>query len=230
MSETRESKFSRRAVMAMGAISGAGTLAVLGGVAGDEAAATGASTSALAATHRGLTYLGIDGLDFWPIVASQRLYEDITGVKLSASNRLFAPLMLPVGSAIVEISASYQQQPIMEISKRPLFSGTPGTAPIQVFQKSVQISPGGPFASTEQISPAIVLAADATYMVSAFLTPGSAIFGVRVGYRPPTQSFVPFTGADFRILNTQRAAESFSPTLRGPSRRDWPALVPRSSI
>jgi hypothetical protein len=104
--------------MAMGAISGAGALAVLGGVVGpEEAAATGESTFALAATHRGLTYLGIDGLDFWPIVASQRLYEDITGVKVSASDRIFASLLLPVGSAITEISASYQQQPIMEISR-----------------------------------------------------------------------------------------------------------------
>jgi hypothetical protein len=212
MSDTRASKFSRRAVMAMGAVSGVGALAVLGGVASvDEAAAAADSGLALAALRRGITYLGIDGLDFWPIVASERLYEDITGVKLSSSGRLFAPLLLPVGSAVVEISASYQTQPIIEISKRPLFSGTPGTAPVQVFQKSMQISPGGPFASTEQISPAVVLAANATYLVSAFLTPGSAIFGVRVGYRPPTQSFLPFTGANHRFLNTQASGGKLVP-------------------
>lgn len=216
MTETRKSRFSRRTVMAMGAVSGAGALAVLGGMAStDEAAAAGDGTLALAALRRGITYLGMDGLDFWPIVASQRLYEDITGVKLSASGRLFAPLLLPVGSAIIEISASYQTQPIIEISKRPLFSGTTGTAPVQVFQKSMQLSPGGPFASTEQISPAVVLAADATYMVSAFLTPGSAIFGVRVGYRPPTQSFVPFAGANPRFLNTQASG---GPLVSGVTR------------
>jgi hypothetical protein len=59
---------------------------------------------------------------------------------------------------------------------------------------------------------AVVLAPNSTYLVSAFLTPDSSIIGVRV-YRPPTQSFVPFTGADFRILNTKASGGILQPNV-----------------
>src|SRR5262249_4225240 len=61
-----------------------------------------------------------------------------------------------------------------------------------------------PFASTLNVTPNVVLAPNATYLVSAFLTPGASILGVRVGYRPPVQSFIPFSGGSPRILDTRQ--------------------------
>jgi len=214
MSEKDNLSVTRRELMTIGTVSGVSAVALLSGMdTAAEARGSGDSTAAVAALKQGVTYLGMDCLDFWPIVASQRIYQDLTGVQGDPNDRIWAPLLLPVGSTIVDISASYQVQPIIEISRRPLFSGQPATAPTQVFQTSLPASPGGPFASTVAVSPAVVLAANSTYLVSAFLTPGSSIIGVRVGYRPPTQSFVPFTGANFRILNTQASGGILQPNV-----------------
>ena len=196
---------SRRSFVELGVLSGLSALAALGAsetsAHAQQEVSTGPGAFALAAPNPALTYLGLDALDFWPIDASQRIYQDTTGVQGAVNDRIWAPLLLPVGSTIFQISASYQQQPIIEISRRPLFSGTTGTAPVQVFQQSFPASPGGPFASTVNLNPAIVISTGATYLVSAFLTAGSSIFGVQIGYRPPTQSFVPFTGTTPRIFS-----------------------------
>lgn len=212
-------EFTRRALMELGTISGLGAIAALSGgispAGAVEAAGPAVGPQALGAQLPGLTYIGLDALAFWPVVASQRIYQDITGVQGNANDRIWAPLSLPVGSTISQISASYQVQPIIEISRRPMFSGVTATAPIQVFQQSFPASPGGPFASTVNLSPAVVITAGATYLVSAFLTPGSSIIGVQLGYRPPTQSFVPFTGASPRIFNS---VTSGGPLLPGVSR------------
>ena len=203
--------FTRRALIEAGTLSGLAALAALSGVAPHAQAAEtlGAVTpAALGSLLPGLTYIGFDALAFWPTIASHRIYQDITGVQGNANDRIWAPLSLPVGAAISQISASYQVQPIIEISRRPMFSGTTATAPTQVFQKSFQASPGGAFASTVNLSSPVVITSNATYLLSAFLTPGSSIIGVQIGYRPPTQSFQPFTGATPRIFNGGLAANS----------------------
>jgi len=175
---------------------------------------------ALSPNVAGLVYQNIDAQAFWPEFGmavntppnAQRIYADATGSQPGAVNtRIWAPLPIPVGSIIFQISAAYQGQPIIEISKRTLFStGGPGTPPTQAFQQSFPASPGGSFASTVTLPNPVVLAADSTYTVSAFCTAGASLFGVSVGYLPPTLSFYQFGGDDPRVLDTRVAGGKFN--------------------
>src|SRR5689334_3730760 len=108
---------SRRAVLGAGALAGAAAFAVL---LGDHSPAE----AALGAALPGLTYMGIDAQAFWPTKAQDRIYQDATGSQpLNAPDRIWAPLQLPAGSVVKQMSASYVGQPFMEINERPMFSG-----------------------------------------------------------------------------------------------------------
>jgi hypothetical protein len=197
----------RNLLLGMGAVAGAGAALASMPTWGHAAAPAYAPQrpEALGAAIPGLTYLNIDAQAFWPSVAAGRVYQDLTGSQPPVNDRIWAPLPLPVGSTIHQISAAYQGQPIIEISKRPLFNtGLPGTAPSQDFQKSFTISPGGAFASTETLPTPVTIQSDATYTISAFCTVGASVFGVSIGYVPPTQSFVPFAGTP-RVVDTRAA-------------------------
>ncbi|MCU1365830.1 MAG: hypothetical protein JWN39_1469 [Ilumatobacteraceae bacterium] len=164
----------------------------------------------LAAQIPGLTYLTIDAQQFWPSTAAQRVYQDTTGSQPNPNDRLWAGLPLPVGSVIYQISVGYQTQPIIEISRRKITQPNPATAPIQVYQKSLPLSPGGPTSSTVNLTGTgaeapVLIEADSSYTISAFCTAGSSIFNVQIGYVPPTQSFVPFTGTP-RVFDSRLAA------------------------
>jgi len=215
-------RLSRRKMLAgLGALAGAGV--VIGSAPIPAGAAppdpiTIKRLEALGTPISALTYLNIDAQAFWPTLGmapvanstAQRIYQDATGSQPAQVNsRLFAPLPIPVGSVIFEVSAAYQGQPILEISRRPLFStGAPGTAPVTDFQQSFPASPGGALASTVLLQSPIVLADDSTYTVSGFFTAGASIFGVRIGYLPPTAGFFPFSGATPRILDTRQPGQT----------------------
>lgn len=159
---------------------------------------------AVAAPIAGLTYLGIDAEQFFPSGnPSNRLYEHATGTKLVNSGTLHAALPLPAGSVLYQVNTGYQGQPVLTIHKRTLQQPQSSTGPAQVFQQSVEASPGGPFSSTINLPAPIVVDRESTYTLSYFVSPGQAIFGATVGYLPPTQSFVPFAGGEPRVLDTR---------------------------
>jgi hypothetical protein len=192
---------SRRDLIGIGAAVG-GAAAVLGAIGG-PATAIGLSDvpQALGAVLPGSTYLNIDAYGFFPDRAQDRVYQVPTGSQpISSGQRIWAPLPIPAGSIITQISASYQGQPIIEISRRPLFSGVAATAPTQVFQQTLPASPGGPLASTLAV-PNLVIDQTATYTVSAYCLPGDSILGVSIGH---LTGYVPFTGADPRVLDSRK--------------------------
>ena len=198
MSE-QPSGISRRDLIGMGAaVSGAA--AVVGAIGGPAALALPDVPQALAAALPGSTYLNIDAYGFFPDRAQDRVYQDLTGSQpISPGKRIWAPLPIPAGSIITQISASYQGQPIIEISRRLLFSGVAATAPVQVFQQTLPASPGGPLASTLAV-PNLVIDQTATYTVSAYCLPGDSILGVSIGY---LTGYVPFSGTDPRVLDSR---------------------------
>lgn len=153
----------------------------------------------------GLTYVGIDAFGFFEDDGT-RLYQNLGGTQPDPANRrIWAPLTLPAGSVVHQMNVGYQQQPIAEISRRPITQTNPALAPAQVFQKTLQGSPGGPFSSTENLPTPVTIQPDSTYTVSFYCGPGSSVFGCTIGYLPPTQSFVPFTGTP-RVLDTRGGA------------------------
>ena len=145
----------------------------------------------------GLTYIAIDAQEFWPSVASTRVYQDITGSQPAAGDRLWAVLPLPAGSVIYQISAGYQVQPVLEISRRKIAQPTPAVAPtpIPFGVANLPASPGGPTSATINLASPITIEADSSYTVSVLCSAGSSVFNVQIGYLPPTQSFVPLPAA-----------------------------------
>jgi hypothetical protein len=159
---------------------------------------------AVAAPISGLTYLGVDAEQFFPSGnPSNRLYENSTGTKLVSSGTLHAALPLPAGSVLYQVNTGYQGAPVLTIYKRTLQQPPNSTGPEQVFLQTVTPSPGGPFSSTINLPNPITIEREATYTLSYFVSVGQAVFGATVGYLPPTQSFMPFSGGDPRVLDTR---------------------------
>jgi hypothetical protein len=188
----RPDGITRRTALGLGLA--AGTTAAIAGtnaLRNEFVSAAPLAPQALAAPIAGARYLGIDAYAFFPDKAADRVYQDLTGSQpVTPGRRIWAPLPLPAGSIIVQLSASYQGQPIMEISRRPLFSGTAATAPAQVFQQSMNPSPGGPFASSVVV-PNLEIDREATYTISAYCSAGTSVIGASVGY---LEGFTPFRG------------------------------------
>ncbi|MCU1399034.1 MAG: hypothetical protein JWN62_2143 [Acidimicrobiales bacterium] len=166
----------------------------------------------LAAQIPGLTYITIDAQQFWPTIAGERVYANGTGTQPTNPNdRVWAALPLPAGSIVYQMSVGYQGAPFMEINQRKINQPFPATAPIAVFQKQLQASPGGPVSTTVNMNGTLLeapvtIASDSSYTVSMlYSTPGSSIFNVQIGYLPPTQSFMPFTGTP-RVFDSRLAA------------------------
>jgi hypothetical protein len=197
----RPDGITRRTALGLGLA--AGTTAAIAGtnaLRNEFVSAAPLAPQALAAPIAGARYLGIDAYAFFPDKAADRVYQDLTGSQpVTPGRRIWAPLPLPAGSIIVQLSASYQGQPIMEISRRPLFSGTAATAPAQVFQQSMNPSPGGPFASSVVV-PNLEIDREATYTISAYCSAGTSVIGASVGY---LEGFTPFRGTVPRILDTR---------------------------
>jgi hypothetical protein len=186
------SDFSRRTLLGAGVLAGTAAVSALLGEMSPAKAA-------LATDTPGLTYVGVDAQAFWPSVASDRYYDDAIGTGTTVSNtRIWAPLHLPLGSVIRQISISYYGQPIMEISSRSM---TAGGAPTPLFQQTVPASGGLGTATYDLTSPVLVQSAH-TYTTGAFLTAGASIVGVQIGYSPPTLGFHPATRANPRIFDT----------------------------
>jgi hypothetical protein len=205
----REGVSRRRVLLGLGAAAGAAAAAsALPAKASAASSVLPASSpavpQAVGASIPGLTYIGIDAQQLFPAGdPSNRLYEDLTGSKVNSGGTLFAGLPLPAGSTLYQVNVGYQQQPILFIHKRALQQPAVGAAPEQVFFTSLVQSPGGPFSSTVNLPTPIVIDRESTYTISFFVGSGAAIFGCTLGYLPPTQGFVPFSGGEPRVLDTR---------------------------
>jgi hypothetical protein len=204
MNTNTEHGVSRRTLLR-----GAGALAGAAAVAQGTPPAFAAGPSAvvlpeaLSAAISGLTYIAIDAQQMWPTKAADRVYQDLTGSQGLPNDRIWAGLPLPVGSVVRQISVGYQGQPIVEISRRAISQPNPAQQPEQVFQLSAPASPGGPFSSTLNLATPVTIEPNYSYTVSFFLSPGESVFGASIGYLPPTQGFIPFTGTSPRVLDTR---------------------------
>jgi len=166
--------------------------------------ATGASSpEALGTVNPALTYMTLDAFAFFndsTTGLNQRVYQDITGVQpLNANERLSASLPIPCGSTIFQLNVAYQGQPIMEIWTRSMTTPVP-YGPL--FQQTVPAG-GGPQTTTFDLATPIVVGQGSTVAIRFFATAGASVLGVTVGYTPPSQSFIPFTGATPRVLDTR---------------------------
>lgn len=202
---------SRRSVL-LGLGAAAGAAAAISAVPGRAGAAPSAVPAwspavpeALGAPVAGLSYIGFDAQAFLPSQPDHRVGGDVdlTGTKGAPGERVWANIPLPAGSTIYQMNVGYIGTPIAEISQRPITQVTQGKIPNQVFQKSLPPSGGPPLTQTENLATPVTLDRESTYTVSFFLLAGSAVFGCSLGYLPPTQSFLPFSGGDPRVLDTR---------------------------
>jgi hypothetical protein len=202
---------SRRAFAGLGAAAGAtvavaalpGVPAVAGPPAVTPAPEVALRPEALGAVNPALAYATLDAFAFFNDSTSQtRIYQDATGVQPAMPNtRLSASLPIPSGSTIFQLNVAYQGQPIMEIWKRSMVKPMP-YAP--VFQESVPAS-GGPGTHTFTLATPVFVEQGTTVAIRFFATAGASVLGVTVGYTPPSQSFMPFTGSAPRVLDTRMA-------------------------
>ncbi|MGB8861546.1 MAG: hypothetical protein WCC60_19985 [Ilumatobacteraceae bacterium] len=208
----RSNQMSRRRFAALGLAAGAG--AALAGASTAHAAAVGAPLPQLLGNNRpeallppnpALTYVGLDAFAFFTDYSSgghDRYYADVTGVgSVVAGDRLSAPLSIPSGSIIRQINVAYQGEPILEIWKRSMATPVP-YAPS--FQQTLPAG-GGPKTASYDLATPIVVDAGTTMAVRYYTVPGATVLGVTIGYTPPTQSFIPFTGGPPRVLDTRGA-------------------------
>ena len=201
----------RDALIGLGAVA-AGAAAVTAlpftaNAGGLESILSQASAGDLGPVVPGLTYVGIDAFAFTTETVGtggvQRIYQYQTGMQPTpASNRIWAPLTIPSGSVVHQMNVGYQGQPIAEINRRKVAQPNPAVQPAQVFQKTLAAGPGGPFSSTENLATPVTIEQDSTYTVSFYCGVGQSVFGCTVGYLPPTQGFVPYTGTP-RVLDTR---------------------------
>jgi hypothetical protein len=138
-----------------------------------------------------------------------RYYSDLTGAgALSPPDRLSASLPIPTGSVIYQINVAYQGEPILEIWKRSLASPA-SFAPS--FQQSLPSGSGARTASYDLSSP-ITVDPNTTMAVRCYTFPGATVYGVTVGYTPPTQAFLPFSGPTPRVLDTRSSGGKLNPS------------------
>lgn len=202
-----------------------GAAAVVAG-AGTGVAMTGATNagapplrapdlSALNPAVAGLTYIGFDGLDFFPNAPEDRYVDNLSGIgKVNGSGYLNAGLALPVGSVIRQINVAYQGTPIVDIGIRDLTGNAANVgAPLGIGlaagggQKTQTIELDG---STDLRQP-ITIEANKTYTLRFFVGTGSTIYGATIGYTPATQTFLPFSGEVPRILDTRTTGGKLQP-------------------
>ena len=211
---------SRRGLIGGAAALGAGVAAVLGGT---QASAAPQYPEALDPPKAALTYLPLDALAFFTFSLSgteERSYDNLTGIRpVMTPRRLAASLPLPAGSVIFEINAAYQAQPAVLITKRDMVAPNP---PQDLFVQTLTPTGTPPRSQTIVLPTPVTIEQGATYTVEIFCSAGDSIFGVTIGYLPPTRAFQPFVGVP-RISTRASPAASSSRTRSEPLRWASPA-------
>lgn len=209
----RTAGISRRDLAALGLTAGAAAAAAIGlpGTVAAAAFPSGFAPEAFSSLSSGLTYLGVDAFAFFPDddTSSTRYYADNTGEgAVTANRRLSAALPLPAGSTIYELHIAYQGQPIVEIWKRNLVTPVPYSP---AFQQTVPAGGGGPATATLKLPTPITVGQFETLSLRFYDVAGDTVIGMIVGYLPPTQGFVPFSGSAPRALDTRNTGGKLNP-------------------
>ena len=212
-----DSQVTRRTLLAgagtAAAMATIGTLASTAGAQSDGsdgfapgAASSSASSLTPAALTPGLAYLPVDPTLFEPInSASGRVLNAAMGASLlTPPGGLMAPVIVPVGSVLKEITFAY-------------FS-TAGTLNLALWRKALTTGwsllapnpptglalPNGAAIQTATFTPTEPVDGTSTYMVlmNGITTNTQSVHGMLVGYLPPPQAFVPITPIN-RVLDTR---------------------------
>lgn len=160
----------------------------------------------LAAPIANLTYIGIDGSAFhtYAYTPNGRRLDEISGVGvLNLSQRLAAPLTLPVGSVIRQINIAYLGTPIVEIFKRDFVTGTQTWQPTEFQQTTTNDGSAGAHTQTFDLATPVTIGPAASYSLQMFCGVADSVYGVTVGYTAPTAGFVPFSGATPRVFDSR---------------------------
>jgi hypothetical protein len=198
-----EHALSRRSLIGTAAVVSGASLVALGRSDSVSAFAPTAEPL-LSAPVDGLTYIGLDAFAFDVAGTSPtayRLYQEITGMQPQpASDHLYASLPIPIGSVIKQINVSYQNQPIVAVVRRDLATGAyTDLTPVTGLDAGTGVS-------TQTLAVNGELTQGATYGVRVFCSAGDSVLGMTIGYIPPAQAFIPFSGANPRALDTRSGA------------------------
>jgi hypothetical protein len=113
-----------------------------------------------------------------------------------------ASLALPTGAVIRQLNVAYQGTPTLSVVARPMLTPQSPTTPFS----AALAAGGGPKTSSHAADFAV--AANTTYSLRvACPNPGDSVYGVTVGYLPPAQGFVPFSGGSPRIYDSRTATK-----------------------
>ena len=201
-----------RAVSRRNLFLGAGAAALAGGMvmsAADTVLAASPHPAVLSAADPALTYLPIDGFDFHGdtnYAGTTRYASDQDGVGLNVGGELAATLPLPTGATIRQINIAYRGSPIINVFKRAF-----GPPPTTTQYISTALTPAGTSGTQSfDLTTPIVIEAACSYSLRFYVSPGSTIFGVTVGYTPPLQGFVAATGSP-RVLDTRTGGGKLLP-------------------
>jgi hypothetical protein len=212
-------EISRRSILAgLGAAAGAGAFATGFGATANAATRNtggllrGITTSALPALTPGLGYVLLDGLAFIPDDPSTHARTSNTGSGYTtlAGFRLDAPLVVPVGSQLKEISVAYlapapASAPALLIFRQPLGGLMQSVGTVNLPESPTQS------VVTAQLNETVD--GTSTYNLQFFVgftNPTAFIYAVRVGYLPPPQVFVPVSPSK-RVLDTRLTGGKLNP-------------------
>ena len=192
---------SRRSLIGAAAVVGGAGLVTLGRTDRVSAGAAPVAEPLLDAPIDGLTYIGLDAFAFdvaGTDSAQRRLYQQVTGMQpLDTPDQVYASLPIPIGSVVKQINVSFQGNPIIAVVRRDLASGAfTDLTPLTNLNGA-----GG--VSTQTIAVDGTLTQGATYGVRVFCSAGASILGMTIGYVPPAQAFIPFSGTNPRALDTR---------------------------
>ena len=206
-------RLTRRNVL--GGLAAAGVLGVVSPRQADAASAptthaipaAGAASefaAAVSAPISGLVYITLDAFAFHVADLSStvyRLYQDITGMQPQPASRpMYAPLPIPSGSVLKQINVAYQGQPIPKVIRREL-----GAANYTDLTTAVSLAAGGGI-KTQTLAVSAELTLGASYAMYVYCSAGDSILGMEIGYIPPAQAFVPYTGSAPRVFDSRAGA------------------------
>jgi len=204
----------------MGAAAGAQLLGMTAPASGmapgstqSRVAAPVQATAVAPALTPGLAYVLLDPMAFVPgnPQTDPRVQSISGGVSTRAAFRLHAPLVVPVGGALKELVVAYETPPPASgpaflIFKKPLDGG--GLSQVAVL--ALPQGSGSLLASTALNE---TIDGSATYRLDfyvGFTDPTDILHGVRVGYVPPPQAFVPIQPVP-RALDTRITGGKLNP-------------------
>ncbi|MEP1126468.1 MAG: hypothetical protein ABJH68_21495 [Ilumatobacter sp.] len=194
------SDISRRTLLGAGALIGGAGLISLGQPGHAHALPAADGAALLAPTIDGLTYVTLDAFAFdvaGVSPAAYRLYQQTTGMQPQpAPGEIHAPLPIPIGSVVKQINVGFLGQPIVAITRRQLTGGYTDLTTLTT------LTAGGGV-KTQTLAVDGELTHGASYAVRAFCSAGASVLGMTIGYIPPAQAFIPYSGTEARVLDTR---------------------------